>query len=157
VLGNITGVGRNTLSFLDSVLSKPQTIKVDILSSEDAVLASATTVVTPAAPTLAVYENHPLYGFMFHRETSGTHELRGREVTFSAFPFFFSALNRADSALNFQWLTNVGEAETSHSVTYRTPEDAEGTSSVEVRVSNDNMIRQSATKNFLVQFGEQTE
>src|SRR3990167_742525 len=32
VLGNINGIGKNTLSFTDSILSRPQTIRVDILS-----------------------------------------------------------------------------------------------------------------------------
>jgi len=34
VLGNINGIGKNTLSFTDSVLSKPQTIKIDVLSGQ---------------------------------------------------------------------------------------------------------------------------
>src|SRR3990167_8183019 len=47
VLGNINGVGKNTLAFTDSILSKPQTIKVEILSEQKTVLASASIFVTP--------------------------------------------------------------------------------------------------------------
>ena len=155
VLGNINGIGRNYLSFLDSILSKPQTIKVDILSSQDEVLASAFVTVVPTSPILAIYENNPLYGFMFHRETNGTYELREKEVTFSAFPFFFSALSRADSGLSYEWRTNVGEAETRNSVTYRSPDDASGSSQVSMRVSNKDKIMQSFNKSFLIEFGEE--
>src|SRR3989344_1490686 len=64
VLGNISGRGKNTLTFVDSVLSRSQTFKVDILSSEDKVLASAFHTFIPTSPNLAVSENNPLYGFM---------------------------------------------------------------------------------------------
>lgn len=157
VLGNINGVGKNTLSFSDSILSRPQTIKVEISSNQDLVLASESVTITPISPILIVYENNPLYGFMFHQETSGTHELREREITFSAFPFFFSILSRADDVINYEWRTNVGEVETRNSVTYRTPDDATGSSAVQVQVSNQAKITQDATKSFLVQFGKQNE
>ncbi len=157
VLGNINGIGKSTLSFTDSVLSKPQTIKVEILSGQDTVLASASVIVTPISPLLAIYENNPLYGFMFHRETSGVHELEGREVTFTAFPFFFSALNRNDNGVSYAWLTNVGgEADTKNSVTYRAPDDTAGSSQVEARASSKDKILQSANKSFLIKFKDLT-
>ena len=154
VLGNINGVGRNTISFVDSILSRPQTIKVDIIDSDKTVLASASTRVVPLSPTLAIYENNPLYGFMFHRETSGTYGLQEREITFAAFPFFFSASNRADIALGYEWRTNAGGVETRNSVTYRTPEDATGFSEIQVHASNEGKITQTANKNFLIEFGK---
>lgn len=154
VLGNINGIGKNTLSFTDSVLSRPQTIKVEILSNQDLVLASESVTITPISPILIVYENNPLYGFMFHQETSGTHELREREITFSAFPFFFTTSSRADNTISYEWRTNVGDKETRNSVTYRTPDDATGSSEVRVQASNQAKIMQNATKSFLVNFGK---
>ena len=152
VLGNISGIGKNSLSFVDSILSKSQTIKVEIISNEGEVLASASTIVTPSSPTIAVYENSPLYGFMFHRETMGIHKLQQREATFTAFPLFFSTSNRADNALKYEWRTNVGGVETGDSVTYRTPDNASGSSEVRVNVSNINSIMQNVNENFLIQF-----
>lgn len=155
VLGNINGVGRNTLSFDDSIISRPQTIKIDILSGQDTVLASASVTVTPISPILAIYENNPLFGFMFHRETSGAHELEDKEITFTAFPIFFSASNRTDNKVNYEWRTNIGgEAETKNSVTYRTPDNVAGTSQIEVSASSEDKILQSANKNFLIKFGK---
>ena len=157
VLGNINGIGKNTLSFTDSVLSKPQTIKIDVLSGQNTVLASASVIVTPIFPMLAIYENNPLYGFMFHRETSGAHELQDKEVTFTAFPLFFSALNRNDNRIGYEWLTNVGgEAETKNSVTYRAPDDTAGSSQIQVRASSQDKILQSSNKNFFIQFEDLT-
>lgn len=155
VLGNINGIGKNTLSFTDSILSIPQTIEVDIISQGDTVLASASINVAPVSSILAIYENNPLYGFMFHREINGTHELQNKEVTFSAFPFFFSILNRTDNAVDYEWRTNIGgEAETKNSVTYRAPDDATGASQIQVKVSNKDKITQSSDKSFLIKFGK---
>lgn len=161
VLGNISGIGKNYIFFSDSVLSRPQNVKIEITRpsialggyEEYEVLASASVILAPMSPTLLVYENNPLYGFMFHREISGTHELEEKEITFSAFPLFFSATSRADSAISYQWRTNVGEAETRNSVTYRTPDDASGSSEVRVRASSKSKIMQDANRSFLIQFG----
>ncbi|MEX2013877.1 MAG: hypothetical protein WD896_00800, partial [Parcubacteria group bacterium] len=90
VLGNINGVGKNTIAFTDSIISRPQTIQVDIISAEQGKIASASLTLASSPPSLAIYENNPLYGFMFHKEVGGVYELQGEEVTFTAFPFFFS-------------------------------------------------------------------
>lgn len=153
VLGNINGVGRNTMAFTDSILSKPHLVKVDVLSPDNVLLASASVVITQIFPVLAIYENNPLYGFMFHKETTGAHVLQDKEVTFTAFPLFFSTSNRVASDLSYEWRTNDGEAETSNSVTYRVPDETPGTSAVSVSVSNTNKIMQSSNKSFLIQFG----
>ncbi len=159
VLGNVSGVGRNSLAFLDTIFSKPQTVKIEVYPADDdeLLLANAVVFLTPVAPTLAIYENNPLYGFMFHRETVGSYNLKEKEVTFAAFPFFFANANRADNSISYEWRTNTGEVETQNSVTYRTPDDAVGSSQVSLRASNANQIMQSISKSFLVQFGENNE
>ena len=156
VLGNINGVGKNTLSFTDSILSRPQTIEVDIISSnQETVLAGASVFVAPISPVLAIYENNPLYGFMFHKETSRIHELKDKEVTFTAFPLFFSSINRDNNAINYEWRANIGEeAGTRNSITYRAPDDTIGTSQVMVSASHKDNIVQSSSKSFLIKFGK---
>ena len=154
VLGNINGIGKNTLAFTDSILSRPQTIKVEILSEQKTVLASASIFVTPTPSVLAVYENNPLYGFMFHKEIVKEHKPQDKEITFTAFPLFFSALNRIDNSVEYEWRTNVGDRENKNSVTYRAPDDAVGASQIQVSVSNKEKILQSSNKSFLIEFGK---
>ena len=153
MLGNVSGVGRNTLTFSDSILSKPQTVKIEVISGAGNVLAQYSTVITPVPGNVYVYENNPLLGFLFHRETSGTYPLKEKEVTFTAFPFFFSVLNRSDPHLSYKWGSDTGGSEDASSVTYRTPEEGSGTSAISLNLSNTEKIMQSAKKNFLVQFG----
>lgn len=156
VLGNISGVGKSTINYADSVLSRPQTFKVEIIGSDgETVRASASVDLAPIDPDILVYENHPLYGFMFHKEIGGSHVLRDDEVTFAAFPLFFSTPSRTSGLLSYQWRTNAQNAQEASSVTYRTPEGTSGSARVEARVTNREMMMQDVRKSFLVQFGEQ--
>lgn len=155
VLGNISGIGKNSLSFSDSIISRPQTFKVDILSNDERVLATASVFIAPISPALAVYENNPLYGFMFHREISGTHKLQDQEVTYTAFPFFYSVFSRANNNINYEWRTNTGGKENTNSVTYRIPDNTSGISQIQVHAVNVDKILQDSNKSFLVEFGNQ--
>lgn len=152
VLGTISGIGRNTLSFTDSILSRTQVVEVEIVSGQGSVLARNSIIATPSAPSLLVYENNPLYGFMFHREVGGAHEIKEKEVTFTSFPLFFGVSSRLSNNLSYRWRTNAGESGSSGSVTYRSPEGTSGLSEVRVEVSNYNHILQKADKEFLVVF-----
>ncbi len=156
VLGSLSGVGKNTLTYIDTVLSRPQVFRVEVLAVDDydsPILAEAFITLAPINPTLFVYESHPLYGFMFHREVGSSYQFKEKETTFTAFPFFFSAVSRASDELSYQWQTN-GTSEVKNSVTYRTPEEGAGSSQIQVRVSNAKKIMQSANKSFLVEFGQ---
>jgi len=150
---NINGIGINSLSFTDNILSRPQTIKVEIVSGSR-VLASDTVSVIPVVPTIAIYEDNPLYGFMFHQEIDGGYTLEGQEITFAAFPLFFDALDRTNNSLEYVWQTNAGDTENRSSVTYRTLENVSGAAEVTLSVSNASRITQNASEKFLIQFGQ---
>jgi len=154
VLGNFNGVGKNALAFNDSILSRPQTIKVDIVSGQNTVLASASVYVAPESPTLDVYEDNPLYGFMFHRAVDQEYQFRDKETKFAAFPLFFSVSDRVNDKIDYKWSTNSGDTETKNSVTYRAPDDAAGTSQIQISAMNHEQILQSFNKNFLIKFGK---
>lgn len=158
VLGNINGVGRNHISFVDPIISRPQEIKVEIISSDkETVLAGASTLIAPDTSSLAIYENDPLYGFMFHKETNGTYPLKNKEITFTMFPFFSSIDDRENNNLNYKWQTSDtgGGAETGNSITYLGPEGVTGSAEIKASFSNTKNITQSAGKKFLVRFGTQ--
>jgi hypothetical protein len=149
VLGTISGIGKNSLSFTDTVFSKPVTILIEIVDVDNNVLAKSTTTLAPISPFLAVYENNPLYGFMFHRNVSGAYRMEGEEITFTAFPYLFNALRRETAALLYKWNGVSGGG----SITYRTPEEGSGTAEVAVSLTHAEALMQSAQKSFLVDFG----
>lgn len=151
VLGNMSGVGRSTLSFVESVISRPRTIEVEVVASDRTILASNSVYVVTRSPILAVYENNPLYGFMFNKEV-GEYEMGNKEVVLSAFPFFFSTMSRLDTIIGYEWVSNTGDKNTANSVTYRTPDEGSGSSQVTVRARSAENLLQSASKNLLIKF-----
>ncbi|MEK7135527.1 MAG: hypothetical protein AAB780_02380, partial [Patescibacteria group bacterium] len=155
VLGNLSGVGRNSISLLDSIFSKPVVIKVEIVRGEEELLADTSIILTPTSPTLAVYENNPLYGFMFHREVGEGYTLEGKEVTFTAFPFFAPSTKRQAPNLSYKWSANNNAAEAGGSVTYRAPEEGGGRASIRLDFNNDKVIMLNLIKNFLIKFGNE--
>lgn len=155
VLGNISGVGKSSMSFKDTLFSKPSTISVEIVSSNDEILAKNEVTLRPQNPLVVVYENNPLYGFMFHQEVGDTYRLEDAEVTFGAFPFFFDVPAQRKSTLTYKWSTNAGETQDGSSVTYRTPEAGAGSSSVTLNIVAPEKIMSSVEKTFLVQFGHE--
>ncbi len=153
VLGSISGVGRNTMKYSDSILGRAQNVSVDIVSPTQEVLASASVSLRPITPSLLIYENNPLYGFMFHNEATGGYEISDIEVTFSAFPLFFTAAHRGDPMVWYEWRTNTGARENANSAIYRVPEGSSGTAQISAQASTSVMVLQEAAKSFSVRFG----
>jgi len=157
VLGNVSGIGRNSLTFVDTLFSKPVLVKIQIISMEGDVLAENSLSVVPTSPQLHIYENNPLYGFMFHREVGEGYALEDKEVTFAAFPFFTPGSSRQASNLNYTWSANNGVGEVGSSITYRAPEEGTGTALIRLNLSNEGAIMPALTRNFLIKFGNENE
>lgn len=149
-----SGVGKNSLTFSDPLFSKPVNIQVEIVNGSGDILAENSLNITPTNPFVIIYENNPLYGFMFHQEVGSTYKLEDAEITFGAFPLFFDTPNQASPSLVYKWSTNAGETQDGSRVTYRTPEQGSGSSSVSIGVSMPEKIMASVSKTFLVQFGK---
>ncbi len=157
VLGDVSGVGRDDLRFDDSLFSKPQTISVEVVNREGEILAESSVVVNPVDPLVLIYEKSPFYGYAFHKEVGNIFKLIKGEATFAAFPLFTSPAMREGAHLTYRWSTNNGEVETKPSVTYRVPEEGEGTAVVSLEISNNILILPDLTRDFLIQFGESDE
>jgi hypothetical protein len=155
VLGSLSGKGANSIVINDSILSIPQTIRLDILSDQNTILASSAVTIAPNKASLAIYEKNPLYGISFHKEVGATYRMREQEVTFAAFPLFFGTKSLGEGILQYAWRTNAGNTDLSNTVTYRAPGNAEGSSQISVKVSNLSKVLQTGQKSFLVQFGLQ--
>jgi hypothetical protein len=149
VLGNISGIGKNTLSMADTLFSKPVTIKVEIVRGEEELLADSSITLTPASPFVAIYENNPLYGLSLHDAVLNDYSMEGQEVTLTAFPMFFSANRATDQSITYKW----GSREGGNSTTYRAPGGTAGLSKSSVTITHKDNFMQSAFQSFLIQFG----
>ncbi|MBX4200096.1 hypothetical protein KW790_01380 [Candidatus Parcubacteria bacterium] len=153
ILGASSGAGRSSLSFYDSILSLPQDISVDVMTDQDTVVATKTIHLQPTDVTTLLYEDNPLIGLLLNKEVDGSYGLTDKEVTFSAMPMFYSVQNRTDKRVSYTWSTNSGAANTGNHITLRIPDNSSGQAQVGVNINNSANLLQTASKSFLVKFG----
>jgi len=154
IIGPNSGVGKNSYSFTDPIISRPKKIKVEIVTPAEEILAESSITVSSSAPEIFVYENNPLYGLMLNREINGTYQLQSGEVTLEAVPSFFSEYDYRDNTISYSWTEAGGEKYTGKSATYRAPENSSGSSLISLDISNSYRMLQTTKRNLLVKFGE---
>lgn len=156
VLGDVSGFGKNSLTFSDSILSLNQVIKVDVLTNKDTIVASKVINLNPLPPKILVYENNPLYGIIFNHESTGAISLQSKEISFIATPLFFSTANRNDPNIQYEWRVNNKKVSQSNGqITFRIPENVSGESGVGSSIKNIDKITQTSQKTFQVHFDNQ--
>lgn len=106
VLGNISGRGRAAAVIPVEHLFGTDSISVEARSADDRLAHVSSVSVTAQEPALELYEDHPLYGVLYHRALPNAASLAGSEVTFAAIPYFAQARNIYDPALQFAWRVN---------------------------------------------------
>ena len=53
-----------------------------------------------------LYENHPLFGVLYHRALGATTFVPNNEMSFTAVPYFASAVSSGDAGLQYEWRVN---------------------------------------------------
>ncbi|MDQ3089727.1 MAG: hypothetical protein M3Q24_01060 [bacterium] len=153
--GSLSGYGRNSYRFSESGLSFGQVIRVDVYDGEKLVGRSSINL-RPSFPKNLIYENNPLLGYLFQNEISNNFILKNEEVTFGAFPYFFSATSKDDPLISYRWKINdTSNIQIGNQVTFRAPENSKGKSLIVLTTKHLERISQSASKDFLVQFGDE--
>ena len=142
-----SGVGKNVFIVEDKGgLIRPAFVSVEVSTLSKDLIASAEIALAPGAPSVIIYENHPLLGILWNRALSENFTLSEKEVRLVAVPYFFSASGQSDRALSFSWQMN-GETlsgERTNNVVFRNEEGVEGEALVGVEVGNAKSIYQSA-------------
>ncbi|OGG60538.1 hypothetical protein A2765_00225 [Candidatus Kaiserbacteria bacterium RIFCSPHIGHO2_01_FULL_56_24] len=109
VLGGISGRGKSAAVIPVEHLFGTDVISVEARSADDRLSHSSSVSVSAYEPILMLYEDHPLYGVLYHRALSKSASIPGAEATFAAIPFFVQARNIYDTALRFDWRVNSAE------------------------------------------------
>ncbi len=105
-LGSISGRGRTTAVIPVQHLFGSDTISVEVRTSDGRVSNTASFSVPSAEPFIALYEDHPLYGVMYHRQLRAANLIPETEMTFTAVPFFAQASGPRDPQLAYAWRVN---------------------------------------------------
>lgn len=154
VLGNISGVGKNSLRLKDTIFSKPQEVAVEIVSQNDDIVARTNIFIEPINVELLIYEKNPLYGYIFNREIGSKFKLAKSEVTLSAFPLYNDTYARDSSNFLYKWSTGGKGARPGHTITYRVPENASGYVNVKLSFSNTDKILRGISQDLTIQLDQ---
>lgn len=109
VLQDASGYGKDTISFLGSILSQPFTVSVTVEDPNSDALAQKSITVAPQQPQVLIYENNPLYGSIFEKAILNKFYFDREEVGLTAIPYFFSVASRSDKNLSYAWFENEKE------------------------------------------------
>lgn len=153
VLGNESGINRQTLVLEQDIISRIHTVIVEVRDStgDSAILAAASVNVPQFQPQLVLYENNPLLGVLFGNELESS-ALLEEEITVEAYPFFFSS-PKDNGDLIYTWAVNDGSSEeqSGSRITLRRGEES-GRATVSLVVQNSQRILQSASAFFSLDF-----
>ncbi len=109
IIGNISGRGRLAAVIPVEHIFGTDLISVEVRSADDRFAQVSSASISAQEPVLALYEDHPLYGVLYHRALSNTTAVPGAEATFAAVPFFAQARSIYDPALQFDWRVNSAD------------------------------------------------
>ncbi len=155
VLGSLSGVGKNSITFSDTILSLPIEVRVDVRDGEEGdILATERVTLSPSDPEILVVEDSPLYGLMLNKAVLNNFSLINSEVSFSAIPLFHRTTTKNAPAISYLWSTNTGDARTGNRVTYRISDDSSGQAKIQLSITNKGVLVQPQPKNFNIMFNQ---
>ena len=150
-----SGLGKNTFVVNAGLSSQPITVEVtaeNVITGES---GYAKSVIAPESPSIAFYENNPLFGLMFNEALGPQIRLSGPEISILAAPF--GEPTSLIPSASYSWLMN-GEpfSESSRLITLRSAAGAVGSSTISLSADTGQPL-QSASAGFGISFGSSAE
>lgn len=156
VIGPLSGRGRSDITLAGPKVYRPLTVSVEVASADGSMRAEESITFSGQEPRILFYENDPLLGYRFEHAITDSLSLSAREVTITAFPYFFSGATRQDGALQFAWSVNDEPIENPGndrgSLTLRQTTAGGGTAAVGLSIQNLREIFQAAQGFFSINF-----
>ena len=104
VVQSASGLGKSSAILDGPVLFGTDVFSVDAKTTDGTFTASASAQISSTEPLLLLYEDHPLYGMMYHRAISGQTSISEVEAAFAATPYFAPLQNLG--GLKYAWQVN---------------------------------------------------
>ncbi len=147
-----SGQGKNTLNFYSSETGG-DTIEVSVSDLGENVNATNQIVIGVENPKILFYEENPLEGAQYQRESGESISLGKPELILRAEPFFFS--KRALPILSYEWQMNGQKIETPQKPNFlnlTAPGGQKGTSVISLALENSKNILERASKTIQINF-----
>lgn len=157
VIEGASGFGKNTYSFVSSVISRPLVVEVEVSTTNGSVSGYSSMSLSPGEPYVVLYKKDPLFGIEFQKALQGEILLNNsREIQVAGFPMFFGTNNVNSRDLSYSWKINgatIKDIPDQSVLVFRQEENSSGTSAIGLSVENRNKILQFASGGFRLKFG----
>lgn len=98
-----SGRGRTSIQFSGPGVFTTEQLSVTVQSVDGTYVGHASTRISGVDPTIELYENHPLFGVLYHRALTGTAMTGENEQRITAVPYFAHAPMPSDTSLLYKW------------------------------------------------------
>ena len=105
-IASISGKGRHSVTMEGPVLFGSDTVSVEVSTDDSTLRGFASTRIASVEPSLILYENHPVFGILYHRALLANDAVPETEITLSAVPYFAPARNPDNGLLQYVWRVN---------------------------------------------------
>jgi hypothetical protein len=106
LLKSSSGIGESSAVIPAAILFGTDDVTVDAQSADGSFSGEASVSIRTQDPQLALYEDSPLFGVMYHRALGGTTAASESETSFAAVPYFADVSAPNDVQLAYQWRVN---------------------------------------------------
>lgn len=103
VISAVSGRGKSSATLAGPAPFRADSIAVEAGAADRAVSARAATSIPAAKSALLLYENHPLFGILYHRAIIGEVTTDEKEQKVTAVPYFARITTPADASLAYAW------------------------------------------------------
>lgn len=103
VVGSVSGLGKQTAILPSPTLYGTDTISVSAISSDRAFSGTALVRLSSVQPVLNLYQDHPLFGILYHQAMGAHTSIPDSEMTFAAVLYFAQSNGPSDPRLQYKW------------------------------------------------------
>ncbi len=160
VVEDQSGYGKQVFSLIGEIVPRATILNVTASTRDGSKRASATISVSYNSPSLTFYIDDPLYGPFWNTAVNETIFIgKEKETNILMTPYGFNKPTNQLGNLILSWMINGyerPELETNESITLRAPDNADGSSNIELTIKNKKDILQTASAGFSVRFSSKS-
>lgn len=153
---NDSGLGKNTYLYRGGYSLNEDVVDTVISTADNKISVSKKTKISIREPKIVFYERRPLEGVRYENFLGGSFDLKEKELTLRAEPYFFSFSNADNNSADFTWQLDGKKLETDpdkkSEFTLRKPENGSGRAGITLKIENTRYDLQSASKNISLSY-----
>ncbi|HEY4516982.1 MAG TPA: hypothetical protein VJG64_03475 [Candidatus Paceibacterota bacterium] len=106
VVGDVSGLGRASVTLPAPTLFGTDTISVEASAADGSIYGGSSITISSIDPVPTLYQNHPLFGIEYYSALTDEATVPDVEMTFAAVPYFAAAVSPSDPQLTWRWSVN---------------------------------------------------